>query len=78
MSQATTGPTLRDRVLAVVVGGFGLLAVVAALRAGSGGYAGVGAFWLTSAAVLWRLAGAWLLLGLALFAAGFVVLAAIG
>lgn len=77
MSQAT-GPLLRDRLLATAVGAFGLLALVAAVRAGSGGYAGVGALWLTSAAVLWRRTGAWLLVGLALFAAGFVVLAATG
>ncbi len=78
MSQGTTAPTLRDRALAVVVGAFGLLAVVAGVRAGSAGYAGVGALWLASAAVLWRLTGAWLLLGLALFAAGFAVLVSTG
>ena len=73
-SEASGGPRVRERVMAVVVLAFGLLAVVAAVRSQSAGYAVVGVLWLACAVVLWRLTGRWLLLGLALFAGGFATL----
>ena len=71
----SSGPTLRERVLAVLVAVLGLLALLAAGRADNAVYAVVGLLWLGAAFVLWRVTGTWLVLGLALFAAGFGALA---